>query len=150
MKSRVGVKPVFLLDAWLRDAFRRNMPYNEMVRELLTAGLKLIPDGRDTGELKLITTAVKELRYAYRVFGQYREPHKVTIFGSARVNEETPEYRQALARCLQQAGRQKEAEALLKGAAPGEKPKTNTVSSGRDSCVRYSASSASFTSSTEK
>lgn len=35
--SRVGVKPVFLLDAWLRDAFRRNMPYNEMVRELLTA-----------------------------------------------------------------------------------------------------------------
>lgn len=35
--SRVGVKPVFLLDAWLRDAFRRNMPYNEMVRSLLTA-----------------------------------------------------------------------------------------------------------------
>lgn len=35
--SRVGVKPVFLLDAWLRDAFRRNMPYNELVRELLTA-----------------------------------------------------------------------------------------------------------------
>lgn len=35
--SRVGVKPVFLLDAWLRDAFRRNMPYNGMVRELLTA-----------------------------------------------------------------------------------------------------------------
>ncbi|MDB6138869.1 MAG: hypothetical protein JWO94_1941 [Verrucomicrobiaceae bacterium] len=35
--SRVGVKPVLLIDAWLRDAFRRNMPYNEMVRELLTA-----------------------------------------------------------------------------------------------------------------
>ncbi|MBX7212136.1 MAG: DUF1553 domain-containing protein [Verrucomicrobiaceae bacterium] len=35
--SRVGVKPVFLLDAWLRDAFRRNMPYDEMVRTLLTA-----------------------------------------------------------------------------------------------------------------
>ncbi|MEX2218130.1 MAG: LOG family protein [Phycisphaerales bacterium] len=55
-----------------------------LVRELLVAGLKLIPDGRDTGELKLITAAVKELRYAYRVFAQYREPHKVTIFGSAR------------------------------------------------------------------
>ena len=35
--SRVGVKPVLLIDAWLRDAFRRNMPYNQMVRELLTA-----------------------------------------------------------------------------------------------------------------
>jgi len=35
--SRVGVKPVFLLDLWLRDMFRRNVPYNAMVRELLTA-----------------------------------------------------------------------------------------------------------------
>lgn len=35
--SRVGVKPVFLLDLWLRDMFRRNVPYNRMVRELLTA-----------------------------------------------------------------------------------------------------------------
>jgi uncharacterized protein (TIGR00730 family) len=63
-----------------------------LVRELLVAGLKLIPDGRDTGELKLITAAVKELRYAYRVFGQYREPHKVTIFGSARTPENHPDY----------------------------------------------------------
>jgi len=64
----------------------------KLVRELLTAGLKLIPDGRDTGELKLMTAAVKELRYAYRVFGQYREPHKVTIFGSARTPATHPDY----------------------------------------------------------
>jgi uncharacterized protein (TIGR00730 family) len=63
-----------------------------LVREMLVAGLKLIPDGRDTGELKLITAAVKELRYAYRVFGQYRDPHKVTIFGSARTPENHPDY----------------------------------------------------------
>ena len=35
--SRVGVKPIYLLDGWLRDAFRRNVPYDRMVRELLTA-----------------------------------------------------------------------------------------------------------------
>ena len=35
--SRVGVKPVYLLDAWLRDSFRQNKPYDQMVRELLTA-----------------------------------------------------------------------------------------------------------------
>jgi hypothetical protein len=35
--ARVGVKPVFLLDLWLRDMFRRNVPYDAMVRELLTA-----------------------------------------------------------------------------------------------------------------
>ncbi len=63
-----------------------------LVRELLIAGLKLIPDGRDTGELKLITAAVKELRYAYRVFGQYRDRYKVSIFGSARTPPEHPDY----------------------------------------------------------
>ncbi|MCC6660179.1 MAG: LOG family protein [Phycisphaerales bacterium] len=67
-----------------------------MVRELLIAGLKLIPDGRDSGELKLITAAVKELRYAYRVFGQYPEPHKVTIFGSARTRADHPDYTAAV------------------------------------------------------
>ncbi len=35
--SRVGVKPVYLLDSWLRDSFRQNKPYHTMIRELLTA-----------------------------------------------------------------------------------------------------------------
>lgn len=35
--SRVGVKPVFLMDQWLRDSFRQNKPYDQFVRELLTA-----------------------------------------------------------------------------------------------------------------
>ncbi len=63
-----------------------------LIKDLIGTGLKLIPDGRDTGELKLITTAIKELRYAYRVFGQYADPHKVTIFGSARTPAGHPDY----------------------------------------------------------
>ncbi|HEY2253969.1 MAG TPA: DUF1549 and DUF1553 domain-containing protein [Planctomycetaceae bacterium] len=34
---RAGMKAVWNLDAWLRNAFRRNMPYDQFVRELLTA-----------------------------------------------------------------------------------------------------------------
>jgi hypothetical protein len=34
---RVGIKPTFVFDAWIRDAFRRNMPYDQFVRELVTA-----------------------------------------------------------------------------------------------------------------
>jgi len=64
----------------------------KLIRELLQTGLKLIPDGRDTGELKLITNSIKEMRYAYRVFGKYKDPHKVTIFGSARTPETHPDY----------------------------------------------------------
>ncbi|PHQ78491.1 MAG: hypothetical protein COB69_09900, partial [Phycisphaera sp.] len=51
---------------------------HRLVQDLMTAALKLLPDGRDTGELKLMTAAVKELRYAYRVFGQYPNIRKVT------------------------------------------------------------------------
>jgi uncharacterized protein (TIGR00730 family) len=71
---------------------RAGSPEARLVKDLLTTGLKLIPDGRDTGELKLIATAIKELRYAYRVFGQYAEPHKVSIFGSARTPPTHPDY----------------------------------------------------------
>ena len=35
--TRVGVKPVYLLDLWLRDSFRENKPYDQIVRELLTS-----------------------------------------------------------------------------------------------------------------
>jgi len=78
----------------------------KLVRELLTAGLKLIPDGRDTGELKLMAAAMKELRYAYRVFGQYPGVHKVTIFGSARTPEDHPDYLAAVefSRLMAEAG----------------------------------------------
>lgn len=68
----------------------------KLIRELITAALKLIPDGRHTGELKLMTASVKELRYAYRVFGQYPDAHKVTIFGSARTPPDHPDYRAAV------------------------------------------------------
>ncbi len=35
--DRVGVKSVFILDQWLREQFRINRPYDQFVRELLTA-----------------------------------------------------------------------------------------------------------------
>ena len=78
----------------------------KLVRELLIAGLKRPPDGRNTGELKLMTAAMKELRYAYRIFAQYAEPHKVTIFGSARTPPGHADYELAVvfSRLLAAAG----------------------------------------------
>ncbi|MEX2113252.1 MAG: DUF1549 and DUF1553 domain-containing protein [Pirellulales bacterium] len=34
---RVGIKPTMAFDAWIREQFRRNAPYDQFVRELLTA-----------------------------------------------------------------------------------------------------------------
>lgn len=81
------------IDSLVKDMGAAGGSYNaRLVRELIQTALRLIPDGRDTGELKLITTAVKELRYAYRVFGQFPEPHKISIFGSARTPADHPDY----------------------------------------------------------
>lgn len=63
-----------------------------LVRDLLVTSLKLVRDGRDTGEIKLIASAVKELRHAYRVFAGYTQARKVSIFGSARTPPNHPDY----------------------------------------------------------
>ena len=54
------------------------------VQQMLTTVLKLHEDGALPGDLKITTTALKELRYAYKVFAPYRNVRKVTVFGSAR------------------------------------------------------------------
>ncbi|MCB1276201.1 DUF1553 domain-containing protein [Prosthecobacter sp.] len=43
--SRVGVKPVYLLDQWIRQSFRDNKPWDQFVRELLTAQGNTHKDG---------------------------------------------------------------------------------------------------------
>jgi uncharacterized protein (TIGR00730 family) len=54
------------------------------VQHMLTTVLKLHEDGAQSGDLKITSTALKELRYAYKVFAPYRSVRKVTVFGSAR------------------------------------------------------------------
>jgi uncharacterized protein (TIGR00730 family) len=53
-------------------------------QQLLTSVLKLHEDGADTGDVKITNAALKELRYAFKVFAPYRDVRKVTVFGSAR------------------------------------------------------------------
>ena len=53
-------------------------------QQLLTTVLKLHEDGAPVADLKITNTALKELRYSYKIFAPYRDVHKVTVFGSAR------------------------------------------------------------------
>ncbi|MFM1805460.1 MAG: hypothetical protein RL136_2339 [Planctomycetota bacterium] len=68
----------------------------ELVAEIMLSGLKLVADGADMGQLKLVRTALKEMRHAYRIFNPYRGTRKISIFGSARTPPSDPDY--ALAR----------------------------------------------------
>jgi len=58
--------------------------------QMLTTVLKLFEDGAEVGDLKIANSALKELRYAFKVFSQYRTVPKVTVFGSARTPPEHP------------------------------------------------------------
>ncbi len=68
----------------------------EMFRQILTSVTKLGMEHCDLGDFKLINTAVKELRHAFRVFVPHRSVRKVMIFGSARTEENDPLYQLTL------------------------------------------------------
>lgn len=63
----------------------------DLIAELMTTVLKLHRDGSTRGDLKLINTALKEMRYSNLVFSRHDEP-KVTIYGSARLHEGDRDY----------------------------------------------------------
>ena len=63
-----------------------------LYREILLNALKCKRDELDILDLKVISRAVDEFRYAARVFKPYRSIRKVSIFGSARVPEGEPHY----------------------------------------------------------
>jgi len=57
---------------------------------------KLAGDQSSLGDLKILTRAMKELRYAFKVFAPFRSRRKVTVFGSARTQKDQPSYQQAV------------------------------------------------------
>ena len=67
----------------------------EFVRELVVSSLRMLREERSTGELKLVNSAVKELRHALSVFGPYEHIRKVSVFGSARTPDTAPAWQQA-------------------------------------------------------
>ena len=69
---RVGIKAVLNYDAWIRDAFRRNEPYDQFVRELITAQGSTWRNGatvlfRDRRSPDEVTTMVSQLFLGIRL-----------------------------------------------------------------------------------
>src|SRR5580658_2251258 len=71
--------------------------YNEPeVADIIENALKILTDVEDSGDVRVIQTAVRELRYAFKMFAPYAHKRKVTIFGSARTQPSKIEYQQAV------------------------------------------------------
>ena len=88
----------------------------ERVADIVENALKLLKDVQDSGDVRVIQTALRELRFAFKLFAPYAGVRKVTIFGSARTAPTRPEYQQAVdfGRKIVQAGFM-----VITGAGPG-------------------------------
>lgn len=67
----------------------------DLIGDMIANSIKLLRDGTNRGDLKLLDKSFKELRYALKVFAPYREVRKVSIFGSARTEDHHDDYRLA-------------------------------------------------------
>lgn len=66
-----------------------------LIADIKETADKLERDGATRGDLKILARALKELRYAFKVFTPYRKQRKVTVFGSARMPPDHPAYIQS-------------------------------------------------------
>lgn len=88
----------------------------DLVADILEQSLKLLRDVENRGDVRVIQTAVRELRYAFKLFAPYHHIRKATVFGSARTAPSKQEYQQAVdfARRIAGAGWM-----VITGAGPG-------------------------------
>ncbi len=75
---------------------RKPIGTEQLIQQIKETADKLIRDHANRGDVKLLSTAVKELRYAFKTFAPYRNRRKVTVFGSARLPLDHPACVQAI------------------------------------------------------
>ncbi len=67
----------------------------DLVREIMITALTLSKNHATRGDLKIIHTALKEMRYAFKLYAPYKDRLKISVFGSARTRSTEPIYAHA-------------------------------------------------------
>jgi len=73
----------------------KGYPNEDFLKQMLVTMTKLVEINADRLDVKILNTALRELRYAFKIFAPYRKVRKVSIFGSARIPETDPDYQTA-------------------------------------------------------
>jgi hypothetical protein len=94
-EGAASFNPIHDNDAHFDDG-KQPVGLDELVQQIKETADKLVRDHASRGDVKLLSTALKELRYCFKVFAAYREHRKVTVFGSARLKADHPSYQQAV------------------------------------------------------
>jgi uncharacterized protein (TIGR00730 family) len=103
----------------------------ELIAQFKETADKLVRDRANRGDVKLLVTAFRELRYCFKVFSAYRGRRKATVFGSARLPLDHPACLAAIefGKRLAQAGFM-----IITGAANGIM-EAGHIGAGRDASI---------------
>jgi len=64
----------------------------QLTSEMIYTCCRLYQEDHHTGQMKLINHSLREMRYAYKVFNQFPDNRRLSIFGSARTPDDHPDY----------------------------------------------------------
>lgn len=85
------------LDTMIHELVHESGPgsHGDIVEEMIITALKAYGDHLNRGDIKIINTAIKELRQSLKSFSPYRAIRKVAVFGSARTPKNSLSYQLA-------------------------------------------------------
>jgi uncharacterized protein (TIGR00730 family) len=89
----------------------------DLVREIVVSGLKVIKDKTNRGDVRMMNTALKELRYSSLVFQPFSDTRKVAVYGSARTDPADANY--AMAEAFGRRMAEDHGYLVITGAGPG-------------------------------
>ncbi|AKG21879.1 LOG family protein [Calothrix sp. 336/3] len=96
------------LQADIAELFARlpSLKHRQYIQQVLATIVSLTEADIERLDWKILSAALTDMELGFQMFHHYRHVRKVTIFGSARLAPETPEYRMAVdfARYVSQLG----------------------------------------------
>jgi uncharacterized protein (TIGR00730 family) len=92
------------------------MKHGGLIQQALMTLVRMAEVEADRLDWKIVNASLQDMERAFRVFYPHRHIRKVTIFGSARIQPESPAYQMAVdfARCVTQQGFM-----VITGGGPG-------------------------------
>jgi uncharacterized protein (TIGR00730 family) len=86
------------LDSTIADLLSRAgaTENTDLLHQMMVTVIKLAQDQTERGDIKILNTTLKEMRYSFKMLRPYRRVRKVAVFGSARCGPDSEDYQQAV------------------------------------------------------
>jgi hypothetical protein len=98
MTSKVPFETLESLQADIAELIDRlpNLKHQQFIQQALAIIVRLADSDIERLDWKILSAALADMEKGFQLFYGYRHVRKVTIFGSARLAPETPEYQMAV------------------------------------------------------